>query len=851
VAESIERNKVNATDDSTINSSNYSDLRSSIIHSKTNKMLIDGVSSFYNIENTVVISSNVLKKYENIIMQYTVDLEIEDKYLLRPEYLSYDMYQTTDLWYLLLFINKMKSSNEFTKKNIKFFNPSYLDVINSIIEKEGSRVNNRENPEYVERSLIKGLNKPSDSILPKDDGMMIAPLDPPAKENVTSLTDFKTDFVNSYFPILRNKLFRKNYSIMDTSGNLASLQSSDLTPDFRLHPDCTTGLPVSWKNRYRQTFEGYIYADKSGKYTFKPIIMGSGVLSIDGKQVYNRISNNFSVNDNLFDEQTSNSDFRKGTTDGWDVLDGSLVDDTQLGKKVLRKSYNNTASGSNIARISLDVSKVNARQALAITTNYKSIDNRNNLFSGATAEVTYTNGRKDSFSNNHWYGNFGNTASYINAVLILTFQKGLTIKSIDINFPVSRKPYYNDVLNSEISISGIKVQEARYDEVEVELEGGRWHNISFQYTMIDQMSSYLQLLWMKPEDTIYSSIPSDMLSFTPAAEMRNQAQSQSAINSFYNKDESIMYTQRMTSNNNFSYDDLNPDPLFVPSGIDYTIKQDSRLQIIPNRKYRIEANKNDYVLVYKDNELWFEKKVGEEYAEKEDVESVSAKTVSLQTVYKHYSGTGKAYLNFKIYPDEYSNPQWNTFYTKTSYKPGEFLDPWGSTSNNVFLEPYASGITNYYYDKKDGLSDYRIETLLNTDSDLYFGNIGIIFRMQSEDEYYLYTITRENQPNGSQMNLFSGLYKVSPQFSEMNMTSDGMFKLRARLLKSTTQTYKPGENRFVHIMAFSNRIRIYDTVGGLPLIDYVDVENPFLTGSFGFHVFKQAEVNFSDIKVLY
>jgi hypothetical protein len=126
-----------------------------------------------------------------------------------------------------------------------------------------------------------------------------------------------------------------------------------------------------------------------------------------------------------------------------------------------------------------------------------------------------------------------------------------------------------------------------------------------------------------------------------------------------------------------------------------------------------------------------------------------------------------------------------------------------------------------------------------------------MFRIQEEDEYYLYVIKRDGQIEGTQKTILSGLYKVSPRYSEVNITSDGMFKIRAKLLATTSQKYINKESNYIFIMAYYDTIRIFDQINGRPIIEYKDLDNPYLDGRFGFQSFRQGDVSFNDIEVLY
>jgi hypothetical protein len=847
----LDKMEIMSIDDNSINSSDYASMRQSIVHSKLNKITLDNISVSYVFEDKISFSTSILRKYEHVIMQNLLDYTLFPHQILRPEYASYDMYGTTDLWYLLLFINNMTRPSEFNKRNIKAFNPARIELLNDIIEKEKKLLHDtKENPIKIKRELLKDLNQPSKSILSSNYDKKIKPLTPPTPpKRLNTITDYTTSFVTENKTTLRNKLIKRSYAIADSSGNLVSHIKTDISNNIKLDIDNDSGFPSTWNNRYRQEFEGYIYAGNTGEYEFKPVIMGHSRAWINDKEIFSIGSDNFTVGENLFESQSYNSDFKKGNLDGWNVLEGELYDDN--GKTVLRNAYNLDTSGSNMASIDLDLTYVRTYEDLVLTTTYKAINNRNMLFSGATAEVRYTNGLVETFSNNSKYSHFNNNGEYINAMLVVTLHKTLTLQSITINFPVDRLPVFNDTANGEVMISSLKVQKILYKTHKIVLDGGRWHKFKFQYDMIDQPSSYLQLLWRKPSDNMFQKISTSLFAFSPEPAVTGIELPSTVINKLYSHDEKVMFTQSLADSSDFSLADSNPDSLFVPANTNYILKQESTLSITAERRYRIEANEDDIVEVYKDGLLWFNKPAGQSWIEQSFNEAPVNKKSSIKVVYKHTVGNGNAYFRLKMFPDEYGNPVWGNVMSKNSLVLDELLSPWEVYGNSVSLVPYIAGTSKYFFDDGDDLKNYRIKTMVDIDDMTHHGSVGIMFRMQGEDEYYLYTIRREGQPDGTQKSLMSGLYKVSPLFSEISMSSDRMFTIRANLLATTTQKYTSTESKYIFIMLTENTIRVYDQINGNPIIEYVDNDNPFMNGGFGFHVFKQSQVNFSDIEVLY
>jgi hypothetical protein len=141
------------------NSAKHVDILTSILDSKKNKILISNVSNKLNLNNKLIISEpHIFYEYEELILKNCVEVVIYEKFFYRPEYLSKELYGTPDLWYLLLWINKMTSIHDFNKLTINVFNPDKTDIINDIIEKNKNRFQkNKLEPKYIEDLTIKKI----------------------------------------------------------------------------------------------------------------------------------------------------------------------------------------------------------------------------------------------------------------------------------------------------------------------------------------------------------------------------------------------------------------------------------------------------------------------------------------------------------------------------------------------------------------------------------------------------------------------------------------------------------------------------------------------------------------------
>lgn len=67
-------------------------------------------------DKTVIFASPSiynLEKFRFTLLSKSIKTQLDSKYYFRPDYLSYDKYNTTTLWYVLLYINNVSSFEEF------------------------------------------------------------------------------------------------------------------------------------------------------------------------------------------------------------------------------------------------------------------------------------------------------------------------------------------------------------------------------------------------------------------------------------------------------------------------------------------------------------------------------------------------------------------------------------------------------------------------------------------------------------------------------------------------------------------------------------------------------------------
>jgi hypothetical protein len=114
----------------------------------------------------VFSSQNNLKmlvNFDNLILKYMPELddikikvslsnEEYAKYKFNPKALSYDIYGTTELWFLILEANDLHSSTEFNSQTIYLFRSNIIDKLIRILNLETETKNYNE--EEISKDLI-------------------------------------------------------------------------------------------------------------------------------------------------------------------------------------------------------------------------------------------------------------------------------------------------------------------------------------------------------------------------------------------------------------------------------------------------------------------------------------------------------------------------------------------------------------------------------------------------------------------------------------------------------------------------------------------------------------------------
>ena len=110
-----------------------------------------------DVENPLIYAEhNVIYDYEDELKRLCQNVEMTDselnKYKFKPKLLSYDLYGSTELYFVILFINNIYNIKDFNRKNIKLIKKAdMISILESIYNAEENYISsNRSNIEYIE-----------------------------------------------------------------------------------------------------------------------------------------------------------------------------------------------------------------------------------------------------------------------------------------------------------------------------------------------------------------------------------------------------------------------------------------------------------------------------------------------------------------------------------------------------------------------------------------------------------------------------------------------------------------------------------------------------------------------------
>jgi hypothetical protein len=97
-----------------------------------------------NDEKFIINITNVFEQYYEILLENTVIVTLTDeeylKYRFKPKVLSFDLYGTIELHYLLLRLNHVYSVINFDFTELRVFNTNIIDLLNEILVLENDNL---------------------------------------------------------------------------------------------------------------------------------------------------------------------------------------------------------------------------------------------------------------------------------------------------------------------------------------------------------------------------------------------------------------------------------------------------------------------------------------------------------------------------------------------------------------------------------------------------------------------------------------------------------------------------------------------------------------------------------------
>lgn len=97
---------------------------------------------------SVLLSYNILNDYRKEIFDFIIPITLTDeefqKYQYQPKKLAYDLYGSTEYYYMILFINSMTNIKEFNRRRINLMRAKDMSNVLSAIYSSES--------EYIERT---------------------------------------------------------------------------------------------------------------------------------------------------------------------------------------------------------------------------------------------------------------------------------------------------------------------------------------------------------------------------------------------------------------------------------------------------------------------------------------------------------------------------------------------------------------------------------------------------------------------------------------------------------------------------------------------------------------------------
>jgi hypothetical protein len=105
---------------------------------------INNYTDKYQIGDYIISSPYIksLSKYYPTLLYNSETIPMNSRYMYRPDYVSYDYYNTTSLWYVILYMNNIQTMCRFNIPNIIVPNWETLNTIMSQTKVDTSIITN-------------------------------------------------------------------------------------------------------------------------------------------------------------------------------------------------------------------------------------------------------------------------------------------------------------------------------------------------------------------------------------------------------------------------------------------------------------------------------------------------------------------------------------------------------------------------------------------------------------------------------------------------------------------------------------------------------------------------------------
>lgn len=112
------------------------DLDKSLVSAAINPIVMSNLSLWLTTSGVILQDPrSILDRYFDAFTEVTYKFDVDEQLYYKPETVAQSVYGTTDLWYVILRLNGMRSHMDFTRKQIKLTDPAIVNrVLGEIVK---------------------------------------------------------------------------------------------------------------------------------------------------------------------------------------------------------------------------------------------------------------------------------------------------------------------------------------------------------------------------------------------------------------------------------------------------------------------------------------------------------------------------------------------------------------------------------------------------------------------------------------------------------------------------------------------------------------------------------------------